>query len=153
MTLAWKTSDDKFDLRLSGFIKLGEKQFPQRISRRQEDEEFSLDVETLESTTSFADEIFTPAPTSTFLPWCANPTEKGSIDPAPPAFQVDASPRILVYYVLVGTDGRIKILRPIRSSGDKMDQAMVDWSRKARFPVRWCGGKPIEYESAVFLHN
>jgi hypothetical protein len=150
--LGWKTPDDSFELQLSDFVTLGKKRYPRRISRRQEDEAFELNVETLQLAAHFADAIFVPPRASITFPWCANPIEKGHVvDPLPPVFQIDAPPALLAYYVLVGTDGRIKTLRPIRSAGGNMDQMMAEWSHKAKFSIRMCRGEPIEYETALFV--
>jgi hypothetical protein len=138
---------------LEDFAGLGQGRYPRRIIRRWSPGTLEIKIDSVEAVTTFADGLFTPAPTAVYLDSCVDPVRAGE----PPALTdwndpygrdtpVDIYPEpTAALYVLIGTDGSMIQNVPIF-------RYPMPWSFTAEtiFPIYSCRGRPIEYE-AVFI--
>jgi hypothetical protein len=151
----YRTKTPRVDL--GDFAALGQVRYPRLIMRRWSPGTLEIRIGSVEAVTTFADGLFTPAPTAVYLDSCVDPVRAGE----PPTLAnygvwtdghgIDISP-VDIYpeptvasYVLIGTDGRVVQNVPIFL--DSMPRSFIE---KAIFPIYSCRGRPIEYE-AVFV--
>ena len=140
---------------LEDFVALGQGRYPRRIIRRWSPGTLEIKIDSVEAVSTFADGLFTPAPTAVYLDSCVDPVRTGEaplgesrtdgrhgygIDP------VDVYPEpTAAFYVLIGTDGRM-----IEGVSIFLYPTPPGFMEKAIFPIYSCRGRPIEYE-AVFV--
>jgi hypothetical protein len=140
---------------LEDFVALGQGRYPRRIIRRWSPGTLEIKIDSVEAVSTFADGLFTPAPTAVYLDSCVDPVRTGEaplgeshtdgrhgygIDP------VDVYPEpTAAFYVLIGTDGRM-----IEGVSIFLYPTPQGFMEKAIFPIYSCRGRPIEYE-AVFV--
>lgn len=136
------------DLEVSDFVDVGTKRYPTRIHRQEQDEKLEIKIETLKQVMTFAEGEFTPQAGAVAYDWCSSPVAKGTIQiDFQPILELDPPGAVVAYYVVVGTDGRVKKWASSRSGGKYVDERMATRFRDARFPIFSCGSKPIEYET------
>lgn len=136
---------------LTSFTSLGKKRYPLRIITKELDEKIDVRITTFEQTDSIPEDLFVSPNGAQTLDWCPNPTTSGRTEFPPGSFvQGNASGGKFPYYVLVGRDGHVKQSAAMRSAGPQVDHKMATWLQMAKFPVRSCGGHPVEYESVMF---
>jgi len=140
---------------LEDFAALGQGRYPRRIIRRWSPGTLEIKIDSVEAVSTFADGLFSPAPTALYLDSCVDPVRTGEaplgeshtdgrhgygIDP------VDVYPEpTAAFYVLIGTDGRM-----IEGVSIFLYPTPPGFMEKAIFPIYSCRGRPIEYE-AVFV--
>ena len=133
---------------LGNFVDASAKRYPMRIHRQQSDEKLEIKIEALTQGMTFSESEFTPPPNAVAYDWCSSPVAKGALQiDFQPILKLDPPGATFAYYVLVGTDGRVKKWAPSRSGGKFVDERMEIRFREARFPIFSCGSKPIEYET------
>jgi len=139
------------DISLNQFMDVGAKRYPTRVRLELFDEKLEIKIQTLKQVTTFAEGVFTPPANAVAYDWCPNPVEKGTkqIDNEP-LLQQEPPGIAIAYYVLVGTDGRVKKWTPSRSGGKYVDEREGTRLQDARFLIHLCGSKAIEYETVLY---
>ena len=134
---------------LTRFASLGKKRYPLRVVAKELDEKIEITITTFEQPESTSEDLFVSPPEAQIFDWCPNPTISGRLEfPRGTVGRTDA-PGMFFYDVLVGRDGRVKGSAPMRSAGPQADHKMATWLQMAKFPVRSCGGNPVEYETPI----
>ncbi len=137
---------------LSEFSRLETKRFPQHLFYDDAGEKLDIHVESLDAASKFADGVFVPPSNAAVRDWCPDPTQ-GDTAPWPyrPTMTLSKkSAAIPTYAVLIGRHGRVEKVFPEVSGGEEFDQTMEKFLRDVPFPIKSCGGKPIQYEEIVF---
>jgi len=139
------------NISLTEFMDVGEKRYPTRIHLELFDEKLEIKIQTLAQVTTFAEGLFTPPTGAVEYDWCSSPIEEGSkqIDNEP-LLQQEPPGVAVAYYVLIGTDGRVKKWAPSSSGGKYVDEREGTRLRDAMFPIHLCGSKAIEYETVLY---
>lgn len=125
--------------------------YPGHIFFRAGHESFEITVDKLETVAHFADDLFVPPTGATSHEWCANPDGFNPQDRSPLGKLtggMTASPLpkgFRGFYVQVGPNGRVEQAAEMYADGTAKRSVDKDLNR-ARFSIRSCGGKPIEYE-------
>lgn len=150
----FRTKTPRVDL--EDFAALGQGRYPRRIIRHWSPGTLEIKIDSVEAVTTFADGLFTPAPTAVHLDSCVDPVRAGQ----PPALYdshdwssqygsnspVDIYPEpTAAFYVVIGTDGRMIQNVPIF-----LYPTPPSFMEKAIFPIYSCGGRPIVYEAVFF---
>lgn len=136
------------ELELGEFLNLDAKRYPMRIHRQESDEKLEIKIEALTQGTTFPENVFIPPANAIVFDWCSNPVADGKLEiDFRPILEVDPPGAAYAYYVLVGTDGRVRKWAPSRSGGKVVDESMQSRFREAKFPTFSCGNKAIEYET------
>lgn len=135
---------------LTSFTSLGKKRYPLRIITKQLDEKVEVTITRFEQPESIPEDLFVSPDSAQTFDWCPDPTTSGRIESPPGTVgRMDAPGANFPYYVLVARDGHVKKSAPMRSAGRLVDEKMAAWLRMAKFPVRSCGGNPVEYETVM----
>ncbi len=135
---------------LSSFTSLGKKRYPLRIMAKELDEKLDVMITTFEQPESISEDLFVSPADAQIFDWCPNPSASGHIEfPSGTVGQMAAPGATFPYYVLVGRDGHVKRSAAMRSAGPQVDHKMATWLQMAKFPVRSCGGNPVEYETVM----
>jgi len=129
----------------SDFQCLGEKCFPRDFESRYFDERMRIQVTDLETAGRFTQDVFAVPQGSVERDWCAVPTQKGRGTGT--SFNVAIGPpRLVAYWLLVGSNGRLENAVALRSGGSAIDGKLKTFFQSRTFPVKLCGGRPIEYD-------
>lgn len=136
---------------LNDFKSIGANRYPGHLTRKSVWDSIDVSVDSLTLEGKFDENTFVPPVNAVTRDWCVAPQET-----APSNYQMSRRTIIegvlLVYYVLVGPDGRAKnvvfLNDPLNSA-----RSMALASAKGKpYPVHTCGGKPIEYETIVITN-
>lgn len=141
------------EFRAGEFQSIAGKAIPRKLSLRSLGETIEIQVSVLESQTSFAESVFVASPKAEARDWCAEAASKGKtkfphpplvwgVPPPPMAPRGDFS----AYYILVGRDGQVANIIPLRYGPDDANRRLMGFLHDTKFPVRRCGDMPIDYE-------
>jgi hypothetical protein len=141
-----------FTLERTDFLQLSDTRIARRVHRHSGPETIDLTVEKWEAVEQSGPDTFVPPAKSVAWDWCASPSidRHGMGGPAAPElFRPDApgsGVKVLFFasYHIVGTDGRIEQSTPLFGG---LVKPIPGDSIHDRAPIRFCGGKPIRYES------
>lgn len=136
---------------LGDFTQLRAIRFPRHLFYDDAGEQLDIRIESLDAAPNFPESAFVPPSNASVRDGCSSPTQS---DARPwlqqPTMTLNKSFAIPAYAVLVGRDGRVEKVTPAVSGGDGFDRTMDNFLHNAPFPVKSCGGKPIQYEEIVF---
>jgi hypothetical protein len=141
------------EFRAAEFEAIGGKAIPRKLSLRSLGETIEIEVSALEPQNSFGDSVFVASPKAEGHDWCAEAATKGKtkfphpplvwgVPPPPMAPRGDFS----AYYILVGRDGQVANIIPLRYGPDDANRRLMGFLHDTKFPVRRCGDMPIDYE-------
>lgn len=145
---------DFVKMQRSEFISIGEKRYPKHIASHYFDEDMDIRIDIATLATELAERAFTPPPGAAASDWCATPLEKGATNPGLGlVVLLESPPALIAYYLSVRRDGKVARSFPLRPASPKIDNQLNAWFRIVKFPVKSCGGNPIDYGEFFYLPN
>ncbi len=130
---------------LSDFHSLGASRYPGHLTKKSAWDTIDATVDSFVVASDFDENTFTPPANSVPRDWCPLPQ---AITPPAPVFHVIEG-ALYVYYVLVGTNGRVKKFSFINESLGNPRQSLEG----KPYPILACSGKPVEYEMVVITNS
>lgn len=132
------------------FVSLGEKRYPRHFGSQHSDETMSIRIDVLTLAPDLTKRSFEAPAGAVASDWCAMPMQKGAILGIPPTLNPSGViPRVVAYYVWVARDGRVS--RFVLLQTPNGDHTFDFFLHSASFPVKSCGGKPIEYQALFYF--
>jgi hypothetical protein len=136
---------------LGDFFQLGAIRFPRHLFYDDAGEQLDVLIKSLDQAPNFSESTFIPPSTAAERDGCSNPTQSDATAWLHrPTMTLNKSVAVPAYAVLVGRDGRVEKVSPAVSGGDGFDRTMGNFLHTAPFPIKFCGGRPIQYEEIVF---
>ncbi len=136
----------------SDFVAVGDRRYPRHFVSHYFDENMDIRITTLAVATDFPEGVFTPQLGAAVSDWCAAPVEKGETSPGFGRIILH-EPALVAYDLLIARDGKVEKSAPLRPADPNEDTQLNTWFREARFPKKFCGANPIEYERLFYLPN
>jgi hypothetical protein len=142
---------------LSDYTTIGDMHFPRKLSRRMGPETVDVTVKEWQLAEKFDANVFSPLTSGVIWDWCAKPELRdpksmgtaslNSVILGGRILKVLARP--LVFYEVVGTDGARKRVELLLGSPEGEAKDMLNELNRTHSWVRFCGGKPVEYERII----
>jgi hypothetical protein len=154
-----KTFSDEMDVDATDFAEFGGSRYAPHLVVEASNEKIEVTFDNVSEVQSFAPNVFAPPPTATEWDWCANvsghehsttPQIDDAIAGQLSFNAANPSKTRFLFYVVVGTDGRVTQIEPILGGDSRENRIVEKVARDSEFSKKSCNGKPVQYE--LFYH-